>query len=460
LVKDVPSDALPFASVDMIGGMTRKCKNLVPSQEYGVKFPLRLRPGVYTVSVLNPASETMSLLVYREDGTRISERPTATAENIKLGRRFGSFTLTEDCYYAMWAWGTGQELKVIDGQLEVGSTPTEYEPYFDGLGSALVTEVESVGVNLIPYPYYDKTKTVSGIEFIDNGNGTITINGTATNVAEFLFTKNNLFEEGKTYTIGGTNGDVVVDVLFAGVAWGGRGTFTVTKAMLENSTSIETKIRIAQGVTVSNLTIYPMLSKGSAALPYAPYVRNAFEIPEAVLALDGYGIGLNESVYNYVDFEKRQFVKKVGELTLDGNGTIWKVSNTHLYNASLMNDAKPVGRNRVYALCNAIPNTENTLQLDVAYITRVNIDKGLQFNNVVKNFGISECTQSAFNAYLAENPMTFYYELAEPIVTDISDILPDGFYIEVEGGGTVTMVNEHQLAVPSEITYQVKRVMA
>ena len=34
--------------------------------------------------------------------------------------------------------------------------------------------------NLMPYPYTDKSKTVGGITFIDNGDGTITANGTAT----------------------------------------------------------------------------------------------------------------------------------------------------------------------------------------------------------------------------------------------------------------------------------------
>jgi hypothetical protein len=50
------------------------------------------------------------------------------------------------------------------------------------------------------------------------------------------------------------------------------------------------------------------------------------------------------------------------------------------------------------------------------------------------------------------------YELAEPIITDISDILPADNLIGVEGGGTITMVNEHEYAVPSEIIYQVKGV--
>jgi hypothetical protein len=52
------------------------------------------------------------------------------------------------------------------------------------------------------------------------------------------------------------------------------------------------------------------------------------------------------------------------------------------------------------------------------------------------------------------------YALEEPIVTDISAILPDDNFIEVEGGGIVTAVNEDKLAAPTKIEYQLKEVTA
>ena len=54
-----------------------------------------------------------------------------------------------------------------------------------------------------------------------------------------------------------------------------------------------------------------------------------------------------------------------------------------------------------------------------------------------------------------------YYELAEPIVTDISDIIGDTFQepIEVESGGSLTFKNTngdgYKLAVPNELQYVV-----
>lgn len=56
---------------------------------------------------------------------------------------------------------------------------------------------------------------------------------------------------------------------------------------------------------------------------------------------------------------------------------------------------------------------------------------------------------------------TLYYELAEPIVTDISDIIGDTFQepFEVESGESLTFKNTngdgYQIAVPSDIQYTV-----
>jgi hypothetical protein len=41
---------------------------------------------------------------------------------------------------------------------------------------------------------------------------------------------------------------------------------------------------------------------------------------------------------------------------------------------------------------------------------------------------------------------------------DLSSILPDDNFIAVEGGGMITAVNEHKLAVPAKIIYQLKGV--
>ena len=43
------------------------------------------------------------------------------------------------------------------------------------------------GKNLIPYPYGQTTEVRNGVTFTDNGDGTITVNGTATSNTYFIF---------------------------------------------------------------------------------------------------------------------------------------------------------------------------------------------------------------------------------------------------------------------------------
>lgn len=67
--------------------------------------------------------------------------------------------------------GTVCDNVVVKPMLEEGESVTPFEPWC-GVGDKTR--------NLIPYPYSDATKTVSGITFTDNEDGSLTLNGTAT----------------------------------------------------------------------------------------------------------------------------------------------------------------------------------------------------------------------------------------------------------------------------------------
>ena len=117
-----------------------------------------------------------------------------------------TITATEEYIYlytvTWYISGTPRFMQYIgnDLQIEIGSEATEYEPYTGGIPSpspeypqemnSLYPDgsvgVDVFGKNLIPYPYFDTTMTQNGITFTDNGDGTITVNGTATDTANFL----------------------------------------------------------------------------------------------------------------------------------------------------------------------------------------------------------------------------------------------------------------------------------
>ena len=481
--KDVPQNAVGAVEVHKIGGMSYKSKNLFIASQVNktalgltmsysnglikingtktdganvqsVTAPnITLPAGTYTLSCkmvggsITP-SETFEYGVYFGiNKNTYSQRTTPGVATIgSVGTRvitlseptfISSFDITPD-YSGV---GTVFNDALFELQFEEGDTVTTYEEGFEGLRDASVTEVKSVGVNL-----YDGTFTKA----FYSTDGTLTSNNGA-RLSDFIRI------DGKSITF-------YDKVLQSGDA-------LRVCAFDENKNFIERKdfgnaasyahykntnaMYVRVGVFVSHYDADAMMVYfGSEELPYSPYQEHMLPIPEAVQALDGFGWGMNESVYNYIDWEKKQFVKRVEKLTLNGSNVAWtSYGNTVLYNANLMNNAKKYNNSAVYALCSDIPYTENASYLNSYFIARVSNDNGLQFNNVLAIYGLSENTSAAFNAYLAEHPMTFVYELAKPIVTDISDLITSDNLLSIQGNGTLTFENEYEYAVPSTVEY-------
>ena len=141
--------------------------------------------------------------------------------------------------------------------------------------------VKVKGKNLIPYPYFDKTTTVGDITFTDNGDGGITINGTAGSTTLFFYlTDSNgkadigdLFEDGKTYKISSIR-DAVFVLMCKSLVDGkdkyyyGGNTFTVDKSTYKY---LHLRLQVTNK-TIDNVTIYPMIEEGTTATSYAPYI--------------------------------------------------------------------------------------------------------------------------------------------------------------------------------------------
>lgn len=165
--------------------------------------------------------------------------------------------------------------------------------------------------NLIPYPYYEKTHTENGITWTDNGDGTVTANGTATATSYFTITSRTLgtnmadsLIEGERYILtgcptGGSNQkyDIFINETYNGAEvgmafdYGNGATFTLNHKT-ENNYGIG--LRIRSGQTVSNLTFKPMLRLASDSdNTYQPYAKTNRQLTEDKAEL--------ESVRDYVN---------------------------------------------------------------------------------------------------------------------------------------------------------------
>lgn len=329
----------------------------------------------------------------------------------------------------------------------------------DTLRSAPVTEVESVGANLIPQK--SRAETVFGITYTPTAGGGVHIEGTSTGTSIYIVFNKTL--PAGDYSFAGLNNDANINRVYAQFGWkrddGAWDSINIFDHSVHKQFDVERtclyQIVVPAGSTV-NETVYPMGNKGTTALPYTPYVRNTLPIPTEVQALDGYGEGVNESVYNYIDWEKKQFLKKLKTRALTGTEDFVASSISNRYNLPLFDCLPSLHlRTDVPYVCSHYTAVHYDDRADKTMYMYTGSGHFLQF------WDSDFSTVADFKAHLAElyangNPVIIVYPLAEPIIADISDLLPEDNFIGVEGGGTVTFKNEYEYAVPSEITYQIK----
>lgn len=151
--------------------------------------------------------------------------------------------------------------------------------------------------NLIPYPYHNTTNTSKGITFTDNGDGTITLNGTAESNVGFTFQLKNSFTLPKgTYTLSGFPSGLnascyLIVSVYNGSTWvgefldNGKG---ITKNISNLTyTGCQVSIHISAGTVCNNLVVKPMLNTGSTALPYEPYYEGLRDNKATAIKVSG-----------------------------------------------------------------------------------------------------------------------------------------------------------------------------
>lgn len=474
-VKEVPEKVLPYAEIGEVGGMSRKCENLIPfpytepSKTYvGVTYTVGEDGGVtlsgtptgdsffvlYDDAILASSSHTISLtgkltnarmlvFLYDSNDTTLmstsgnsvfidtEKYSTAVREKILINRTTTGAACSGTAYI----------------MANKGDTALPYEPYFEGLRDAKVTAVESVGANLI-----EPTKIVPsqpcGVDISYSDDGTsIILNGTSTTYSWVSIGKVEL--ENDNYVMSG--GISIAGVYIEGSTNTNYGGTTTILDVDKNATR-SVGIHISAGNTYNNTVIKPQINKGETALPYSPYFKNTFPIPEAVQTLDGYGQGISKEYHNKIVLDPangvKKFVKNVGVVDLGTLNWYLRGNQGNTFTA----DGTILGYK--YGL--------NGLCVKYETSTRVDSDKTIFMynsylgNNIISITDTDYTDAATFKA--AMNGVMLVYALATPTETDLSDYFGEDNLIGVEAGGTITAVNEYEYDVPSLITYQLKEV--
>lgn len=130
------------------------------------------------------------------------------------------------------------------------------------------------GKNLLPYPYVETTHIEDGITFTDNGDGTITANGTATGDAVFLLLETVLTDmPSARYVYSGCPAGGSADTYYMLVTNTGHQDIGNGVTPANTDRIYRVRIVIKTGTTVNNLVFKPMVESTTDGIKtaYEPY---------------------------------------------------------------------------------------------------------------------------------------------------------------------------------------------
>ena len=358
--------------------------------------------------------------------------------------------------------GTYYDIR-IDMMLNSGTTALPFEPYTNGAspnpqypqpievsGESGSVEVKSVGNNWLNATL--QTTTKKGITCTSNGDGTYTLNGIAEDATDFYIVpngmeNNNVYDtpavgkylcgiRGKT-----TNRDYQITVYGMN---GGRLAFLYSDSSTECVKIEETEnikfvyLWIYKGAVFNNVVIKPMITTDSTANydSYEPYKETLATIPTEN-GLAGIKVSSNgnytdsngqqwicDEVVKYAD-GSGEYVNRIGKEIFDGSDDeSWSVSNTNMsgyyrnISTKIMSIVKANNSNSSIPniMCThygiITPNGIYTRKLGITVLTDGMIgayDENYSTNDI-----------SLFKEHLSSNPITVYYELANPIRTPLT----------------------------------------
>lgn len=184
----------------------------------------------------------------------------------------------------------------------------------------------------------------------------------------------------------------------------------------------------------------------------------AYPIPEAIKALPGYGWSAG-TARNYVDYENKKYYQCVQSVDLGTLAWLYRPEQQRFYAIAdsitgKFSESFGIVPNIIVAKYDTVCFNDITTKIDNMKASAV---KTANDFISIRNTAYADAT--AFKQ--AMQGVMLYYELATPIVTDISNLIDDDFLrnIEVESGGSITFKggnDDYRIPVPSEEEYIVK----
>lgn len=357
-------------------------------------------------------------------------------------------TVEQDDSLAIAPTSAGNALPLtIYGQSTQNGTPT---PSAAVAIDSAIADFKCVGKNLNAYPYYETTKTVNGITFIDNGDGSVTVSGIAS--ADVTFRphmrqkgENNDFKlENGNYIFtgcpsGGSSSSYLIIVYRTdenntykeyGRDYGEGLSFTVNGDYFSTESAnigIDISIKSGQDFTTPK-TFYPMIRLASVAdATYEPYKHTDITTDLTLRAIevtssDPYNLVKDGKYYiaDTIDWDEvdgYQITRRIKEVIFNGSEAWTRTANN--CNVEVNDYLKQPATSMPYVRSTQYkPALRSTGTNDDNYIS------ALQANEAQNLIFIRDTTHqsslSDFTTWLSNNNLTVMYALREHTTEAVS----------------------------------------
>lgn len=312
--------------------------------------------------------------------------------------------------------------------LNEGSAALPWEPYTGGKPGVVDVGIgaEVTGKNLIPFPYKEGSKVINGVTITVNDDGTLLLNGTATESVRFyLFEGKIMLKSGSTYILSGSTN---IYAQLNGIL--GKNIGNGSKYNAKDSDYISgIWILCASGISFNNVLLKPQFEISDQVTAYELY-----RTPQSLLVTPNGLPGIPVSsggnytdadgqqwVCDEVDFGRGKYVQRVWKKVLDGStDENWGVYNNDARYVGFSTKALPEAMRCRNGFCNQLSVQINTVSREEGLWFGVNSMVIYAHNNSFYDSTLEDFGLSNWKAHLSEHPLEVMTYLDTPIETDLT----------------------------------------
>ena len=307
----------------------------------------------------------------------------------------------------------------IYGESVQEQTPTPDSPV--DIVSIVNPKIKITGKNLLPYPYSGESQTVNGVNISVNSDGTVSLNGTSTaSTTLYLLTRLITLQNNKTYTIsGGINENCRLILSGYEITDEGTGASFVYNNDIYDDDSCSLYFIIESGITFDNVILKPQIESGNLKTEWESYKEQFIQI-----GTDEHPIVLRGLKNNKGDYTARdelevkngqvRLIQNVEVKVFDGTEKFTAINRTDykLFYTSMTNYIALTGLCNYYEFVGSGAVPYQTCISDNLYFSDDRFENSTDFKNWISQLHETK-------------PLVFYYGLANPVATDITEYVSE-----------------------------------